>query len=705
MPDNLIIQDIQGDNSYILLDLEPFSKGDPGKSAYQVAVDNGFSGTEEEWLASLVGPQGPQGIQGPQGETGPRGLQGDQGPQGEQGIQGEKGDKGDKGDRGDTGYPTDAQVTTAVDAWLDDNVTQETGYVLDRTLSMSNAAAPADLVGNLKNVLTSMGEINSVPLLLEATSTNYNAQTGQTTIYISNRIIPEKSFVESIDIWSTTAGKVVFIDSSNKVVHIEDITSFADSLLRHYIGYTTSDDVRIGLLGFRTHFKGQTPKDDYAFNTDGLFESTNSNPQVGDTLTISKTSNDGFRFCVQWNYANYDFADRISSAETIIDGHSDALVDVARGASINLIDVLGFEKGYYYEWHTGTKKANASWGNIKISVKQGEQILFGTPSTKSMHLTYWLNGSYVSGYSTGTAPKDYKIDGSTAFDEVIISSTIATLETATINYLTNIKKVFYINPGDSVKNTIAEAIKTYGSVVYIKPGTYDLIEEYGGTSEIDSGSTATFGTGIVVGNGIRIISTPATKIVCNYTGTNPTFKTRFSPFTAHDETNHSMNGDFEIIGLHIEASNCRYAFHDDLGFATTEPYCHKYRDCNFKFNNSENTAINTEQCIGGGLGDYGLIEIENCVFASEPTRVDGCEEVTYHANAKNTVTTTQSNVYIKDSWFKHTFSARYYNTFTTVSNFYMSNCSVASAPFVRAETPSSSVVNVALTEWNNFLRS
>ena len=35
--------------------------GPQGKSAYQVAVDNGFTGTEEEWLATLVGPQGPPG--------------------------------------------------------------------------------------------------------------------------------------------------------------------------------------------------------------------------------------------------------------------------------------------------------------------------------------------------------------------------------------------------------------------------------------------------------------------------------------------------------------------------------------------------------------------------------------------------------------------------------------------------------------------
>lgn len=39
----------------------PGEDGADGKSAYEIAVDNGFSGTEQEWLASLVGPQGPAG--------------------------------------------------------------------------------------------------------------------------------------------------------------------------------------------------------------------------------------------------------------------------------------------------------------------------------------------------------------------------------------------------------------------------------------------------------------------------------------------------------------------------------------------------------------------------------------------------------------------------------------------------------------------
>ena len=42
-------------------------QGEPGESAYEVAVDNGFVGTEQQWLDSLVGPEGPEGPQGPPG--------------------------------------------------------------------------------------------------------------------------------------------------------------------------------------------------------------------------------------------------------------------------------------------------------------------------------------------------------------------------------------------------------------------------------------------------------------------------------------------------------------------------------------------------------------------------------------------------------------------------------------------------------------
>ena len=66
---------LQGDASINAVStIEPYwAKGDPGKSAYEIAVEHGYVGTEEEWLASL---HGATGAQGPQGERGPQGEQG-----------------------------------------------------------------------------------------------------------------------------------------------------------------------------------------------------------------------------------------------------------------------------------------------------------------------------------------------------------------------------------------------------------------------------------------------------------------------------------------------------------------------------------------------------------------------------------------------------------------------------------------------------
>ena len=59
------------------------SCGDPGESAYEIAVRNGFPGTEQEWLDSLKGEKGDKGADGKNGEDG---VEGDNGAPGEQGL-------------------------------------------------------------------------------------------------------------------------------------------------------------------------------------------------------------------------------------------------------------------------------------------------------------------------------------------------------------------------------------------------------------------------------------------------------------------------------------------------------------------------------------------------------------------------------------------------------------------------------------------
>lgn len=115
-------------------------------SAYAIAVKHGYKGSEEQWLESLVGPQGEKGTpftyadftpaqlaaltgpQGPKGETGPRGEKGDTGATGAVGPQGPKGEKGDqgatgpqgiqgpKGEKGDTG-PQGPKPVKGTDYW------------------------------------------------------------------------------------------------------------------------------------------------------------------------------------------------------------------------------------------------------------------------------------------------------------------------------------------------------------------------------------------------------------------------------------------------------------------------------------------------------------------------------------------------------------------------------------------------------------
>ncbi len=110
------------------IDGEDGEDGENGKSAFELAVDNGYRGTLQDWLATLVGAKGDKGDKGDDGVgiasilinengelvitytdgvvvnvgtvVGADGLKGDKGDQGEQGIQGEKGDKGDQGEQG-----------------------------------------------------------------------------------------------------------------------------------------------------------------------------------------------------------------------------------------------------------------------------------------------------------------------------------------------------------------------------------------------------------------------------------------------------------------------------------------------------------------------------------------------------------------------------------------------------------------------------
>lgn len=74
-----------------------------GQSAYALAVQLGFTGSEAAWIASLKGAKGDKGDKGDTGAQGPKGATGATGPQGPTGATGASGATGATGPQGPAG--------------------------------------------------------------------------------------------------------------------------------------------------------------------------------------------------------------------------------------------------------------------------------------------------------------------------------------------------------------------------------------------------------------------------------------------------------------------------------------------------------------------------------------------------------------------------------------------------------------------------
>ena len=93
----------------------------PGESSYEIAVKNGYVGTEEEWLLSLKGENG------------------------------EKGEKGDKGDKGDPGETVDVNVVR----------NNQSEYVVEFVTSVKRVETP-NLRGDTYYVSATNSDIENI---------------------------------------------------------------------------------------------------------------------------------------------------------------------------------------------------------------------------------------------------------------------------------------------------------------------------------------------------------------------------------------------------------------------------------------------------------------------------------------------------------------------------------------------------------------
>ena len=180
-------------------------KGDPGKSAYQIAVENGFQGTEQEWLDSLIGPTGPKGDKGDQGLPGIQGIQGPQGEQGPQGIPGVwTGAIEDAPNDSQLVYDPAGDPTGLPASWVE---------MADGTTVQTAVTSLQENVGDVQTELSGLTE----------------SSTWTPTVYADNTQVAGITYNRQIGRWARS-GNLVFVQF--QIRFQGDLSSYADNRVR-----------------------------------------------------------------------------------------------------------------------------------------------------------------------------------------------------------------------------------------------------------------------------------------------------------------------------------------------------------------------------------------------------------------------------------------------------------------------------------------
>ena len=173
----ITIVDADGETSATLHNGANGEKGTDGKSAYQIAVEQGYQGSESDWLSSLKGDKGEKGNTGAKGNPGQDGtdgksayaiavehgyedsedkwilsLKGEKGDPGDRGLQGVPGEKGEKGDAGVAGKDGFSPIANVV----------KDGSVITITITDKNGTTTVTLTEGAAVDLTPYAEVNYV---------------------------------------------------------------------------------------------------------------------------------------------------------------------------------------------------------------------------------------------------------------------------------------------------------------------------------------------------------------------------------------------------------------------------------------------------------------------------------------------------------------------------------------------------------------
>ena len=154
----------------------PGQDGADGKSAYAIAVEHGYEDSEEKWLLSLKGEKGDTGERGEKGDTGLQGERGEKGETGQQGEQGPMGEKGEKGDAGVAGKDGFSPIANVV----------KDGSVITITITDKNGTTTVTLTEGAAVDLTPYAKVTYVDEKVQELSDNLTYTLQEHTLSITH---------------------------------------------------------------------------------------------------------------------------------------------------------------------------------------------------------------------------------------------------------------------------------------------------------------------------------------------------------------------------------------------------------------------------------------------------------------------------------------------------------------------------------------
>ena len=161
------LSSLKGDKGNTGAKGNPGQDGADGKSAYAIAVEHGYEDSEEKWLLSLKGEKGDTGERGEKGNTGDRGLQG---------VPGEKGEKGDAGVAGKDGTDGFSPIANVV----------KNGSVITITITDKNGTTTVTLTEGAAVDLTPYAKVTYVDEKVQELSDNLTYTLQEHTLSITH---------------------------------------------------------------------------------------------------------------------------------------------------------------------------------------------------------------------------------------------------------------------------------------------------------------------------------------------------------------------------------------------------------------------------------------------------------------------------------------------------------------------------------------